>query len=57
MQQIIATMLHELDHAVTGAADNTRAFRDAADNRLGDLIIRHYCSKVDLAKLVNKTEV
>ena len=57
MKQIIATLLHEMDHVITGASDNTRAFRNAADDRLGDLVVKHYCDKASLAKIINSVEV
>ena len=54
IQLLIATIIHELDHAVSGALDNTREFRDLADNRLGDLIIKHHCDKQELIDIMNK---
>jgi hypothetical protein len=55
MQQLIATIIHELDHVASKAVDNTREFRDAADIRLGDLILKHYADKINLAELINKS--
>jgi hypothetical protein len=54
IQLLISTIIHELDHAITGARDNTREFRDLADNRLGDLIIKHHCDKKELIDIMNK---
>lgn len=46
IQDIIATLLHEYDHAITGIADamdsNGRMFRDIADKRIGNLVYQNY---------------
>ena len=52
IKQLIGTMVHELDHLISEADDGSRAFRDAADNRLGDLILRHYCDKSALLEII-----
>ena len=52
IKQLIGTMVHELDHLISQADDGSRAFRDAADNRLGDLILRHYCDKSALLEII-----
>lgn len=43
---IIATLIHEYDHAVTGIPDsidtNGRQFREIADRRLGELVEKNY---------------
>lgn len=36
----VETLVHELDHAITGARDSDIRFRDAADKRIGDLIVQ-----------------
>ena len=54
IKQLIGTMVHELDHLISQADDNTREFRDAADNRLGDLILRHYCDKSALLEIIRE---
>lgn len=46
VQNIIATILHEYDHAMTGIADsmdnNGRMFRELADQRIGELVYENY---------------
>ena len=54
IKQLIGTMVHELDHLISQADDGSRAFRDAADNRLGDLILRHYCDKSALLEIIRE---
>jgi hypothetical protein len=48
VSSIIATLIHEYDHASTGIADaydhQGRTFRDLADRRLGSLIEKNYQS-------------
>jgi hypothetical protein len=41
MRCVVETLIHELDHAVTGAADYTRQFRDVADKRIAGLLFDH----------------
>lgn len=38
----LATLVHEVDHIISQSGDLTDAFRDAADNRLADLMIKHF---------------
>ena len=54
IKQLLGTMVHELDHLITEADDGSRAFRDAADDRLGDLILRHYCDKSALLEVIRE---
>jgi hypothetical protein len=54
MKQLIGTMVHELDHLISNADDGSREFRDAADNRLGDLILKHYCDKSNLLEIIRE---
>jgi hypothetical protein len=54
IKQLIGTMVHELDHLISEADDGSRAFRDAADNRLGDLILKHYCDKSALLEVIRE---
>ena len=54
IKQLIGTMVHELDHLISQADDGSRAFRDAADNCLGDLILRHYCDKSALLEIIRE---
>ena len=46
ISEIIATILHEYDHAVTGISDsidaNGKMFRDLADKRIGKLVYENY---------------
>ena len=39
---LIATLIHELDHHISGAGDYSREFRDVADTRIGDLVSQRY---------------
>ena len=57
MERVVSTLIHELDHCVTGAADGSRKFRDAADKRLGKLLMIHYCDKKELLQVVNDTAI
>jgi len=52
IKQLLATMVHEMDHFLTMEDDNTREFRDAADERLGELLLKHYCDKSDLIEIM-----
>ena len=46
MQQLIGTLIHELDHAMTGIKDanddDGRKFRDVADTHIGNLVFDKY---------------
>lgn len=42
METLIATMIHELDHIVSGLKDEDRAFRDLADKRIAELVMKMY---------------
>ena len=52
IKTLLATLVHELDHFLTQEDDNTREFRDAADERLGDLLLKHYCDKQNLIDIM-----
>jgi hypothetical protein len=54
IKQLLATMVHEMDHFLTRKEDNTREFRDAADERLGELLLKHYCDKSDLIEIMQE---
>ena len=57
MERVVSTLIHELDHCVTGARDGTRKFRDAADKRIGKLLMIHYCDKKELIQVINDTAI
>jgi hypothetical protein len=44
MEVLIGTLIHELDHIISGLADEDREFRSIADERIADLIIKLYGS-------------
>jgi hypothetical protein len=39
---LVGTIIHELDHVVTGLTDSDTLFRSAADKRIADLLIKIY---------------
>ena len=53
MERIVSTLIHEMDHCITGANDGSRAFREAGDKRIGKLLMNHYCDKVELVQMTN----
>ena len=57
IERIVSTLVHELDHCVTGAADGSRAFREAGDKRIGKLLLNHYCDKAELIQVINDTKI
>lgn len=40
IESVVSTLIHEIDHLVTGHSDTDREFRDVADRRIGRLIMR-----------------
>jgi hypothetical protein len=42
IEVLIGTLIHELDHVVTGYSDDDRGFRDAADKRIASLVMKLY---------------
>jgi hypothetical protein len=42
MESLIGTIIHELDHVVSGYQDEDRAFRDLADHRIAELVLKMY---------------
>jgi hypothetical protein len=56
VESVIATLIHELDHIITEADDNSREFRDASDNRLGSLVLDHYSDMEQLIKITQTKE-
>lgn len=40
IESTVTTLIHEIDHLVTGYSDSDREFRDVADRRIGRLIMR-----------------
>jgi hypothetical protein len=57
MERIVATLVHELDHCITGARDGSRTFREAGDKRIGKLLLNHYCDKTELIQMTNDTKI
>jgi hypothetical protein len=57
MERIISTLVHELDHCITGARDGSRQFRESADKRIGKLLMNHYCDKKELIQMTNETKI
>ncbi len=57
MERTISTLVHELDHCITGARDGSRAFREAGDKRIGKLLMNHYCDKKELIQMTNDTKI
>ena len=55
IKTLLATLVHEMDHFLTQKEDNTREFRDAADDRLGDLLLKHYCDKSNLIEIMQES--
>jgi hypothetical protein len=46
VESIVATLMHEYDHYSTGLSDAHPEFRDLADTRLGELIVKAYKPKI-----------
>lgn len=46
LENLVATLIHEYDHYSTGLSDAHPEFRDLADSRLGELIVKAYKPKV-----------
>lgn len=46
LSDVVATLVHEYDHAFTGIgdgySDEGKKFRDLADKRIGQMIVKHY---------------
>lgn len=42
MEVLIGTLIHELDHVISGLNDEDRQFRDLADKRIAKLVLEHY---------------
>jgi hypothetical protein len=40
VEHTVSTIVHEIDHAMTGYSDDDRRFRDVADRRIGRLMMR-----------------
>ena len=57
MERIVSTLIHELDHCITGARDGSRTFREAGDKRIGKLLMNHYCDKGELIQMTNETKI
>ena len=57
MERIASTLIHELDHCITGARDGSRTFRECADKRIGKLLMNHYCDKGELIQMTNETKI
>ena len=57
METIVATLVHELDHCITGARDGSRTFREAGDKRIGKLLMNHYCDKGELIQMTHETKI
>lgn len=49
METLISTLIHELDHIVTGLNDEDREFRNIADKRIGKLVLELYGENVRLS--------
>lgn len=52
LEDLVATLIHELDHFITGADDGDmsgRVFRSLADKRLGKLAVEYYNMAVELS--------
>jgi len=45
IESLIGTIIHELDHVVSGISDGDLAFRSLADERIADLVLKHYGQK------------
>jgi hypothetical protein len=54
IEMVVSTLIHELDHVLSGASDNTREFRDIADNRLGSLVVDHYS---DMSRFIEVSQM
>ena len=57
MERIVSTLVHELDHCITGARDGSRQFRECGDKRIGKLLMNHYCDKTELIQMTNETKI
>jgi len=57
MERIVSTLIHELDHCITGARDGSRIFREAGDKRIGKLLMNHYCDTTELIQMTNDTKI
>ena len=57
IERVVSTLVHELDHCITGARDGSRQFRESADKRIGKLLMNHYCDKKELIQMTNETKI
>lgn len=46
IEGIVGTLVHEFDHYSTGIGDSHPDFRDLADKRIGELMVKNYEAKV-----------
>lgn len=46
VENIIATLIHEYDHYISGLSDNNIEFRSLADARIGKLVMQNYKPKI-----------
>jgi hypothetical protein len=42
VENLVATLVHEYDHYSTGVADSNPEFRNLADTRIGELVVKSY---------------
>lgn len=46
VENLVATLIHEYDHYSTGVSDSNPEFRNLADTRIGELVVKAYKPKV-----------